>query len=406
MNILFLAYYYPPIKSIACVRTEAISRELENQGFSVRIITSINNKKSFDDGKIYRVSHIKRNKSKNKIFRWLTKKVNKYFSGLLNFPDMFVDWIPLVYKKACKIIEVEEIDVIISTASPYSSHVIASMLKRKYKIPWIADFRDLWTQNCVYNHGKTRYRIEQLFEKYILKSADCLTTVSKPLCESLKMLHKKKVIEITNGFTEIDLNEYKIQSKLPLLIIFAGNIWKNYKFEYQMFFSVLSELIKSEMIDESRIQIEFYGEFSNGEKLINLYSIESIVKLRGSVDRSIIIQKLAEADVLLFFAWTDLLFPGIYSGKIFEYISVKRPIISIGGIPGDVVPELLETTEVGFSCFSKEQIKNKILQLIKEKELTKVIKYQGKETEIKKYLHSEIGKKFAKIIYDCTKKEE
>lgn len=409
MKILFIAYYYPPVQSIACVRTEAIVRELEKYGCDIRIVTSTENESFEENKKIYRVKHQlkKRNKSKNKIFRLVQKRIDKYFFSLFNFPDQMANWIPEAFKYCDKIMQNEEIDLILSSSSPYSSHVLSNKLKSKYNIPWIADFRDLWTQNHAYRYSNFRRLIEELFEKKIMSKADCLITVSKPLRDSLYSFHKKKTVEIINGFSQIDFNQYYKykKSKLPLTIVFAGNIWKNYKYDFKILFASLSELKDSYKLDENSLSVEFYGSFFKGEKIIDYYDLNNIVKIHEKISREMMIEKQIQTDLLLFFAWTDPLYPGIYTGKIFEYLSVKRPILSVGGIPGDVVPKLLEATSSGISCFTKDEIKNKIIEYIKEKETTGMISYTGKDEEISKYTHYEMGKKFKNVIDECMKKE-
>ena len=43
--------------------------------------------------------------------------------------------------------DVNRPDVLYSTSSPVSAHLVALLVSRATGIPWVADFRDAWTKN-------------------------------------------------------------------------------------------------------------------------------------------------------------------------------------------------------------------------------------------------------------------
>ncbi|MFX6461567.1 hypothetical protein ABTG33_18475, partial [Acinetobacter baumannii] len=71
------------------------------------------------------------------------KKMKKY----LLVPDDQILWFPYAMKKGLEIFKQHQIDVVFSTSGPYTNHLVGLYLKRKTGLPWIADFRDPWTQN-------------------------------------------------------------------------------------------------------------------------------------------------------------------------------------------------------------------------------------------------------------------
>lgn len=87
----------------------------------------------------------------------------------------------------------EHFDVMLSS-SPYpTSHVIASAVNSKVGIPWVADFRDTWTQNPVYPFTFIRRFFESRYEKRVLKNAEFMTTVSDSYAEVLRSFRKSVV---------------------------------------------------------------------------------------------------------------------------------------------------------------------------------------------------------------------
>jgi len=73
------------------------------------------------------------------------QRMAKYIRANFFIPDARKGWIPYAVKAAEKILALEPIDAIISTGPPHSTHLAAWQLKQKFKLPWIADFRDPWT---------------------------------------------------------------------------------------------------------------------------------------------------------------------------------------------------------------------------------------------------------------------
>jgi hypothetical protein len=65
--------------------------------------------------------------------------------ALLRIPDADWGWYRPATQAACELIRRESIDAIVSTGPPWTCHLVARYLKKKYRLPWLADFRDPWT---------------------------------------------------------------------------------------------------------------------------------------------------------------------------------------------------------------------------------------------------------------------
>lgn len=147
------------------------------------------NPKSFFKQVIRRKIWIKRpkksisNELKEKLGIVLEKSFVDYFinfySIFFGYPDGFENWKPAALKAAEELFKREKIEAIISVW-PVSTHLIAKKLKDKYKIPWIADFPDLWTQNHYYPYPFFRKFFDKKLEAKNINSVDVLTTVTKP----------------------------------------------------------------------------------------------------------------------------------------------------------------------------------------------------------------------------------
>jgi hypothetical protein len=71
--------------------------------------------------------------------------VKRHFIAALQMPDRHWGWYGPAIKSASKLIRNHSVEAIFSTAPPWTDHLIARHLKRKFRLPWIADFRDAWS---------------------------------------------------------------------------------------------------------------------------------------------------------------------------------------------------------------------------------------------------------------------
>ena len=104
-----------------------------------------------------------------------------------------------------------------------------------------------------------------------------------------------------------------------------------------------------------------------------------------------------ESQVLLTLGWSDLRETGQHTGKVFEYLGARRPILAIGGSRG-VVTELLERTRTGVHAQSKEELKNTLRGWYAEHLQTGRVLYRGEERELYLYTHEQMASRFAEVL--------
>ena len=181
--------------------------------------------------------------------RSVIDKLFLFYTAFFGYPDEEKKWEKIAVKSAEKILGKEKFDAILSSSSPVISHIIAGKMAKKYKIPWIADFRDLWTQNHNYPFPWWRRIFEEKLEKKTLKSADFLVTVSPAWSEKLKKLHtNKKTESITNGFNPEEMNEKQPSLVDKFTITYAGQLYAGRQ-DLDIFFRSLKELVSEKSID-------------------------------------------------------------------------------------------------------------------------------------------------------------
>ena len=330
-------------------------------------------------------------------------------ADILAYPDHHKKWYPCALDEGIKLLSSESFDAVISSSPPPTCHLIARDLKRKFKIPWIADFRDLWSLNPYMGFSTIRrIIIDRYLEIKTLRLADALVTVSEPLAQELRTLHKgKPVYAITNGFDPDEVKEKPISKEFT--ITYTGNIYPG-KRDPEPLFRAISELIAENQIKRECVKIRFYGGWDYCfycyhwvEKDIRKYNLEGVVSLYPKVPREIALDKQRESQILLLLNWTDPKEPGIYTGKLFEYLAAKRPILAVGG-PRGVVTELLEETGAGVHPLNYEELKKVLLGFYNEYKTYGYVPYKGNEEKISKYSHREMARRFADVLNTVTER--
>lgn len=321
----------------------------------------------------------------------------KVWEEIFAYPDVTIGWYKHAVEAGKRLLEEGEYDAILSSSNPATCHLVAKELNDTFGIPWVADFRDLWTQNHYNEHFLLRNVLEKRLEHKTISNADLLTTVSSPLAVMLKQFHRdKKVHTIINGFDPNQLNPgANVSDKFT--IVYTGVLYQG-KRDPEPLFQAISELVQSDRICSSDIEVQFYG--TNDEWLINdikKHKLEKIISVYGPISREESIDEQRKAQILLLLTWNHPDEKGVYTGKLFDYLTAQRPVLAMG-IPGSVIEELLDETQAGLYVSSIEELKSAILSYYHEYKLTGKVSYKGNPVEIDKYSHREMARKFAEVL--------
>jgi glycosyltransferase involved in cell wall biosynthesis len=279
------------------------------------------------------------------------------------YPDPQKGWRAYAVQAGRDILRQQNTKAIISSSPPATSHIVANALKDEFKIPWIADFRDLWTQNYYYPYSPIRRMRERRLELKTLSAADALVTISQPMADDLRSLHKEKPAHtIPNGFDPGEVNTPPAKLTSKFTITYTGNLYPGKQSPAPLFVA-LHDLITEGSMAAADIEVRFYGpEASWIDKQAERCGLTGIVRQFGIVPREIALNKQRESQLLLQLKWNDARQRGAYSAKIFEYLAAGRPILAVGGYH-DVVNELLDKTKAGICDFAVEDIKKTIKEL-------------------------------------------
>lgn len=323
-------------------------------------------------------------------------------SEVLTYPAADKGWISPAGKIASEIIEKEDIMVIIGALPSIMGVILANELKKKYNIPWVVWCYHLWSENNAYPYGSIRRWFDKRLEIKTLKSADVLVTSSEPLAEKLRKLHKgKKIIITSQGYHPDSINDPPSKLTKKFTITYTGSFSVGLR-EPTTLLHALHNLFSQGIIDREDIEVRFYGpeEIWMDSEVENL-GLSGIVKQYGRVPMEVALEKQKESQVLFNPKWDDPEEPGIYSGKIYEYLAAKRPILATGKYK-DVVDEFLSEIGAGVSCLSVETTEKVLVDMYKEYKENGEVIYKGDDLKIKRFSYHEIVKTYSNILNDLV----
>ena len=286
--------------------------------------------------------HIPANETKRKIFSKIAKSI------LL--PDTAVLWKNKAYRLAEEIIKKEKIDLIFSTSPPYTSLLIGKKLSKKFNLPYVVDYRDAWL-DCPYNYYPTPVHkyIHKKLESSVLKSAHRIISINEPIKEIVENRYpeesKNKIEMISQGFDGEDIKEISSPQNDKFSITYCGSFFNLMTPEY--FFRGLKLAFDRFPDLKNKIETVLVGIFPDKYlDIIKKLDIEKNVILKGYQNHFETIKQIIKADALWMMIGKSKWSYMISTGKLFEYIGSRKPIIAC--IPEGTAKEILKHYNCAF----------------------------------------------------------
>lgn len=283
--------------------------------------------------------------SENKKHGW-KDKLSVWIRGNFLIPDPRRFWIRPSVRYLTKYLIENQVDVIVTTGPPHSVHFIGLELSRIFPDkPWIADFRDPWTNVYYYKDLKISWlanKIHHRLEKKIIQNADCVLVVSQGMKDEFELLNPKRLEIITNGYDEDDIRVEKKTLDEKFTISHIGLLTERQN--PHVLWKVLSEICQQNPAFQSDLVIQLIGkiDFSVLDAIRQSGLQEQLVKIPYLPhDEAIAKQQSSQLLLLLLLNQTGT--KSILTGKLFEYLAAKRPIFALGLLDGDAAKVLSDT---------------------------------------------------------------
>ncbi len=434
-KVLFCAYIFPPLGGAGVQRSLKFVKYLRDFGYEPIILTVGENDKKLTcdttlledipkditviriDSKVF-LPELLPQEERQEIFNlycgivqsegWIEEYLKAIQDADVRLiPDNQIIWVNECLKRIEQRLNLEEIDIIYTTGNPYSTYFLGYYIKRKYGIKWIQDYRDPWMTNAFYlenyhDNIKGTEQLQKELEKNLTRYSDAILVVAPKMKEEFVTeygIHENKVFGITNGYDEDDFKniaDYCERNK-KFTLCYNGMIYID-RNPLELL-RIINELIDEKRIMRDEIQWIFNGTFEKDWKQkIDAMDQYQIVKYNGYLMHHDSIQSAIQSDLLILFGAKGEATKILYTGKVFEYIRMKRPILSFS-TEGGVLTDILKETQTGenFEYDDSKNVKRYLLQKYDQWKNGEEEKC-GKEEAIQKYSRKYLTYKLAEIF--------
>lgn len=337
------------------------------------------------------------------------ENLSVWLRGNLFIPDARCWWIRPSVRFLLKYLKEYPVNAVISTGPPHSMHLIAKALHKGLGLPWIADFRDPWTDIDYYKDLKLMRcsdRKHHRLEHQVLTEATKVVTVGWGFARGLEKHGAKDVVVITNGYDETPLKSDDNQSDKKhemstFIMSHIGIVGANRNPE--TLWAAVADIASSWHTRDVPIRIRLIGHVDNSViESIKRNDIGKYVEIIPYIPHNQVIEEQIKSDVLLLFVNNIPDVVGILPGKIFEYMASGRPILCIGPDDNDSARVLNEThTGITVDFNDKEKMKSVILDFMEKHQNNRLI--VNDSVAIEKYSRRNLTKEYVRLLNDITR---
>lgn len=266
-------------------------------------------------------------------------------------PDEFAPWFESSVEKLVALIAREHVAAIFSTFSPASNHCLGMALKQRTGLPWLADFRDLWTDDYRYPDASPKRRqLDRMLEKKFLTTADVVIGVTPSQTRILASAGGGgggPFTTITNGYDAGDFSSALATRPDPNRFVLAhvGRL-DRYR-SYDALFHGLERFVGGLGEDRERFVFRIVGHAGSVARA-KLKQTGVPYELVGYVGHAEAIGAMRSADALLLTVPTGPHADSVIPAKLFEYLAAQRSILTVGPRGGEC-DRIIRETRSGLS---------------------------------------------------------
>ncbi|WP_434046915.1 MULTISPECIES: glycosyltransferase family 4 protein [Sorangium] len=267
--------------------------------------------------------------------------------------DAYLGWLPFALRRLSAILREERFDLVFSTSAPFTAHLLGDHARRALGVPWVADFRDPWTDNNflpLYRGegpiARMRQRVDRRIEERVFAGADAVLVTADPFRSLLverRGLPEGKVHLVRNGFDAEDFAAPYAPRPDPggrFRLLFAGNMYGDYNLA--SVFRAADRLLSRRALPGFELSIVSAAGAWAEREAKKYPHLRPHLRVEKPVPHDQIVARYRDADALVLCALDPLSTPG----KLYEYIAAGPPVIAFV-VPGTDAALVLSRTGAG-----------------------------------------------------------
>jgi len=339
-EVLFLSYFFPPLGGGAVLRAVKFVKYLPACGWRPLVVAAAGGYHVRDASLEAEIpSEVVRRavappggaeavSTRNFLGR-ARRRLSREARRLLCFPDVYTWFARPAYEEARRLLAEHEVEVIFSTAPPYTSPLLASRLAAETGLPLVLDYRDAWTDNPLdkYPTPLHRWRTPRA-EARVLSRAAAVTAVTAGMAEQYRRRAPEgcPVIFLPNGYDEADFASPAPPAEGPFVVAYSGQIYAGRR--PGAFFAAAARFARRRNLGPADFVVRLVGPIGPGVAR-RAAAAGFPVEVAGLVEHGQAVRALRRADVNLLLIGSRPGAEATLTGKVFEYLRAGRPILAL-----------------------------------------------------------------------------
>jgi glycosyltransferase involved in cell wall biosynthesis len=265
-------------------------------------------------------------------------------------PDRFLGWSAAVSRLSAR--RLGRPEVIISSGAPHSTHLAGARLAHRHGLPLVVDLRDDWAGDPFgMNVAPWQDPVNRRLEAYCLRRATRITVVNDLMRDRLAARYpdlEDRIVSIPNGFDPADVEGLRPRSPVPegerVTFIHAGRLRDSQSID--PFYEALGRI---EAETPGRVGLRLVGHVESGHLATARANLPpAALRVDPPVPHREAMELLAGSDVLVAVVEGGGAGPATMTGKIYEYLALRRPVLVLG--PSGVASQLVESSGAGVAA--------------------------------------------------------
>lgn len=276
-------------------------------------------------------------------------------------------------------------DYILITAPPFSLFkLVKNIRKINRKVKIILDYRDGWTQRIKSKKYSFLKRMFGKYERKIINQSDFILCATRQIYNDLKLLKgNKNILLLRNGYWNLSKNNFKKKKTNYISVGYFGLISDD-SYGYRDVKIIFNALRKNK-----NIKFSFFGNSKIKNNNIKNYENFHFNKNISYFETQ---KKMKKFDYLLILHTEKSTSSEVITGKFYEYLSSKIPIIVISNGVTEA-GKLVKYHNLGYSVdYSKQSLENFFKKLKKKEFLWRNL------NNIKQFSRFNENKKLIKLL--------
>ena len=350
-RLLIVAYYFPPIGGIGSIRMARFATLLPELGWEPTVIAARDTPHFVDPSlgcpadKVVRARSVEFSKLGRALLggpsgRPLTGGVGAHSRAhaalrvaahrYAFYPDAQVGWYPGAVLAGLRMLRRTRFDAIYSSSNPITAHLVARTLARRSGLPWVAEFRDPWSDRLADDHPHRR-RGGRL-EDAIAARATRIVVPTPGLRTFLGERWGTDIALIPNGH---DLGPPSDRRPDRPTLTHVGTFYPGAQ-SFRGLWTALQQRMRAGRRDSP--QLRFVGELpAELRQEVESAGLGHLLEETGLLPHDDAMRAMASSTMLIAsgFGGDDPVSLGVIPAKLFEYLASGLPILYLGDAADD-----------------------------------------------------------------------